>query len=212
MRSAWTSSILIHLALFFPIVVGTYVSGLMKNNVVELFEVDLLPAPTTDLKTMPEETPQIQQRKVQPETTKYVEQVFGVDKKSLRSDSAESIALKEGNTIAKEVDQKKLLDDTPLPVPKPQYLVTQMPSLQFKPEIPYPPEAKKREIEGKVLLNILIDENGKVRKAELLDGPGFGLNEIALQKINEFIFMPAKIGDQYVPVQIRYAVTFQLRQ
>ncbi|MEZ4846351.1 MAG: TonB family protein [Bdellovibrionota bacterium] len=200
------------MALFVPLVAGTYITGLIGKKAVELFEVELLPTPTTNLETMPEETPQIQQRKVQPVTSKPVEQVFGVDKTSLRSNDSDSIVLKEGNTIAKEVDQKKLLDDTPLPVPKPQYLVSQMPVLKFKPEIPYPSEAKKREIEGKVMLNILIDENGKVRKAELLDGPGFGLNEIALQKINEFIFQPAKIGDQYVPVQIRYAVTFQLRQ
>jgi TonB family protein len=213
MRSAWTSSILIHILLFMPLAVGTYVSGLLKKPSMDLFEVELLPQPTTtDIKTIPEEIPQIQQRKTAPTVTKNVEQVFGVDKTSLRSDSADALVLKEGNTIAKDVDQKKLLDDTPLPVPKPQYLVTQMPVLKFKPEIPYPPEAKKREIEGKVLLNILIDESGKVRKAEILNGPGFGLNEVALQKINEFIFEPAKIGDQYVPVQIRYAVTFQLRQ
>lgn len=188
-------------------------AGILKKPATDLFEVKLLPQPTTtEITTPPEEIPQIQQRKTAPVVTKNVEQVFGVDKTSLRSDSADAIALKEGNTIAKEVDQKKLLDDTPLPVPRPQYLVTQMPVLKFKPEIPYPPEAKKRETEGKVLLNILIDENGKVRKAEIINGPGFGLNEVALQKINEFIFEPAKIGDQHVPVQIRYAVTFQLRQ
>ena len=154
----------------------------------------------------------IQQRKETPAPAKPVERVFGVDTKSLRSDDADSLVLKEGNTIAKEVDQKKLTDLTPLPIPKPEFLVTQMPTLKSKPEIPYPPEARKKEIEGKVMLNILIDENGVVRKAEIIDGPGYGLNEIAQERIFQFVFQPAKIGEQNVPVQIRYAVTFQLRQ
>lgn len=213
MRSAWTSSILIHLAFASTLIVGSYAQRLWNQTSFESFDVELLPVPsTTDIKTVPEESPQIQQKKEQPAPTTPVEEVFGVDKSSLRSDDADTVVLKEGNTIAKEVDDKKLIDQRPLPVPKPQYLVTQMPSLKFKPEIPYPPEAKKREIEGKVMLNILIDENGIIRKADVIEGPGYGLNEVALEKIYQFVFQPAKIGDQNVPVQIRYAVTFQLRQ
>jgi TonB family protein len=213
MRASWILSILIHMAIFTPIVAGSYLHSKFKSKDTETFEFELLPEPTTnDIKIIPEETPQIQQRKAPPPpSTKPVEQVFGVDKSSLRSDSADALVLKEGNTIAKDVDQTKLTDQTPLPIPKPQYLVTQMPVLKSKPEIPYPPEARKREIEGKVLMNILIDENGIIRKAEIIDGPGYGLNEIAYEKIFQFVFQPAKIGDQNVPVQIRYAVTFQLR-
>lgn len=213
MRSSWTLSILIHIAILSPIVVGSYLHSIFKSKGVETFDVEFLPTPTTsEINTIPKETPQIQQRKTPPPpSNKPVEQVFGVEQSSLRSDSADALILKEGNTIAKEVDQIKLKDQTPLPIPKPQYLVTQMPVLKSKPEIPYPPEARKREIEGKVMLNILIDENGIIRKAEIIDGPGYGLNEIALENISKFVFQPAKIGDQNVPVQIRYAVTFQLR-
>lgn len=213
MRAAWISSILIHLVILSPMIAGTYIHDFLKDKSVETFEVEFLPTPiTSEITTIPEEIPQIQQRKASPQpSNKPVEQVFGVDRSSLRSDSADALVLKEGNTIAKEVDSIQLKDQRPLPVPKPQYLVTQMPVLKSKPEIPYPPEARKREIEGKVMMNILIDENGIIRKAEIINGPGYGLNEIAYEKIFQFVFEPAKIGDQYVPVQIRYAVTFQLR-
>lgn len=211
MKSSWGISILIHLALILP-VVALSVFKIGQNTSAELLEVEWLkPQQTTEVKITPTVPQEIQQRKTNPIPAKPVERVFGVDTKSLRSDDSEGLVLKEGNTITKEVDQTKLKDDNPIPVPQPEFLVTQMPILKSKPEIPYPPDAKKKEIEGKVILNVLIDEKGNVRKAELIQGPGFGLNEIALEKIFQFTFQPAKIGEQNVPVQIRYAVTFQLR-
>jgi TonB family protein len=210
MNSSWGLSLLIHFILIGPIVFFSVFQ--FGQSTKELLEVEWIqPQQTTELKTVPTIPMDIQQRKETPAPAKPVERIFGVDTKSLRSDDADSLVLKEGNTIAKEVDQKKLTDTTPLPVPKPEFLVTQMPTLKSKPEIPYPSEARKKEIEGKVMLNILIDENGVVRKAEIIDGPGYGLNEIAVDKIFQFVFQPAKIGEQNVPVQIRYAVTFQLR-
>jgi len=210
MNSSWGYSILIHLALITPMVVFSMFTT--SKNISDLLEVEWIqPQQTTEVKTEILVPMDIQQRKSVAAPTKPVERVFGVDTKSLRSDDADSLVLKEGNTIAKEVDQTKLKDDTPLPVPKPEFLVTQMPSLKSKPDVPYPVDARKKEIEGKVMLNILIDETGIVRKAEIISGPGFGLNEVALEKIYQFVFYPAKIGEQNVPVQIRYAVTFQLR-
>ncbi len=208
--SSWSLSILIHSLLLGPIIVFSVFNF---KPTTQILEVDWIAPQQTvsEIKTVPTVPPDIQQRKETVTPTKPVERIFGVDTKSLRTDSADGLVLKEGNTIAKEVDQKKLTDDTPLPTPKPEFLVSQMPVLKTKPEIPYPPEARKKEIEGKVMLNILIDENGNVRKAELINGPGFGLNEIAMEKIYQFIFQPAKMGEQNVAVQIRYAVTFQLR-
>lgn len=211
MKSSWGISILIHLALIAP-VVAVSVFNIGQKFSKNLLEVEWLPPQqTSEVKTIPTVPQEIQQRKIASPATKPVERVFGVDTKSLRSDDSEGLVLKEGNTIAKEVDQTKLKDENPIPIPQPEFLVTQMPVLKFKPEIPYPPNARKKEIEGKVILNILIDEKGVVRKADLVNGPGYGLNEIALEKIFQFTFQPAKIGEQNVPVQIRYAVTFQLR-
>ena len=211
MRSSWAISILIHATLIVPVVFFSYF-GFNHQRATALVEVDFMqPQQTTEVKTEPTVPMEIEQKKPTVAPTKPVERVFGVDTQSLRTDGDDGIVLKEGNTIAKEVDDKKLTDKTPLPIPKPEFLVTQMPVLKFKPEIPYPPEARKKEIEGKVMINILIDENGIVRKAEIISGPGYGLNEVAMERIFQFTFQPAKIGEQNVPVQIRYAVTFQLR-
>ena len=140
--------------------------------------------------------------------------VFGVSKKSLRSDETSSIKTKTGNTIAKKIDQKKLKkgDEESLPIPEEDYMVTAMPRVLSEYRNPYPKEAKEKGIEGKVILEILIDNEGKVRKATLVDGPGFGLNEAALASIKKFKFVPAQIGDQAVAVVIRYGINFVLEE
>ena len=140
--------------------------------------------------------------------------VFGANKKSLRSDETSAIKAKTGNTIAKKVDQKKLNkgDEESLPIPEEDYMVTAMPRIVREYRNPYPKEAKEKGIEGKVVLEILIDNEGKVRKATLIDGPGYGLNKAALESIKKFKFAPAKIGDQVVAVVIRYGINFVLEE
>lgn len=56
----------------------------------------------------------------------------------------------------------------------------------------YPKSAKNAGIEGVVEMQLIIDINGKVESAEILRGPGYGLNEAALGVIKDFIFSPAK--------------------
>jgi protein TonB len=77
---------------------------------------------------------------------------------------------------------------------------------------PYPKEAKENNIEGAVVLDLIIDQNGKVRWAKLVSGPGYGLNEVALDSIYKFKFKPARIEAQNVAVKIRYAIRFVLEK
>ncbi len=77
-------------------------------------------------------------------------------------------------------------------------------------KIPYPDEARKNNIDGAVVMDLIIDDVGKVRTAELIRGPGFGLNEAAMAAIRNFLFRPAKIGEKSVAVKIRYSYRFKL--
>jgi protein TonB len=97
-----------------------------------------------------------------------------------------------------------------LPSPADEFLVTSMPVLVSEVRIPYPEEAKKAGIEGPVVMDLLIDEQGKVRQVSLIKGPGFGLNDAALAAIKSFLFRPARIKDQSVAVKIRYTYRFVL--
>lgn len=140
--------------------------------------------------------------------------VFGLTKKAITTDSLEGETIKAGNTIAKEVDQKKLSDkdQESLPIPADEIMVSEMPTLADEVRIPYPPEAKKAGIQGAVVMDILIDSLGRVREAILVSGPGFGLNEAALAAVKQFQFRPARIQEQAVAVRIRYAYRFILER
>lgn len=77
-------------------------------------------------------------------------------------------------------------------------------------KIPYPPEAKKNDIEGTVRLRVTIDEQGTVTAVSVISGPGYGLNEAARDILKKYKFKPAIKGGEAVGYTITYAYTFLL--
>lgn len=134
---------------------------------------------------------------------------FGINKNTLVSESPDAVGVKSGNTIAKAIDNEKS-DGEALPVAIDEFLVTKMPRLKKEIRLPYPAQAKAQGIEGTVILEILIDETGKVRSAKLIQGVGAGLDEAALEAIRSFEFEPAQMENKAVAVKIRYAYKFVL--
>jgi TonB family protein len=149
-------------------------------------------------------------KKIKPK--KKVRKVYGVSRKSLTSKSTTAVSVKQGNTITKKVDNLKMTKDDvdELPIPKAEYLVTQMPSVQVKAKINYPPSAKKIGLEGVVVLSVLIDEKGAVRDASVLEGLTDDMDAEALRAIKEYKFSPARIEQDAVAVKVRYAIKFIL--
>lgn len=88
--------------------------------------------------------------------------------------------------------------------------VNEAPRVLREKRIPYPTSARRAGIEGVVELKLVINQRGRVESAELVRGPGYGLNEAALEAIKEFIFSPAKIGENTVAVRILYKYRFVL--
>ena len=167
----------------------------------------------TPLKSAPLAPPKkVEKKQPKKEVKKGTRKVFGVRKRSIKVDSPTAVKTKTGNILAKEVDEKKLKkgDEESLPIPEEEYLVTAMPRVKSEFRGKYPEQAKNEGIEGKVILEILIDGNGNVRKATLIDGPGYGLNEAALEWIKKFKFEPAYIGDREVAVVVQYGINFVL--
>lgn len=141
--------------------------------------------------------------------------VFGASRKALTDATDPNAAsVKAGNTVAKAPDDEKLRDDDAdsIPIPVEEYLVTAMPVLENEFRIPYPPEARKAGVQGRVVMDLLIDGKGAVRQATLVGGPGYGLNEAALEAVKNFRFRPARVQDQAVAVRIRYAYQFVLER
>ena len=55
----------------------------------------------------------------------------------------------------------------------------------------YPPDARRLEIEGKVVLKIGIDENGTVVHVKVIERAGHGFDEAAAKAMRESKFTPA---------------------
>ncbi len=139
-------------------------------------------------------------------------EVFGISPKAVSSEQGEEV--KAGNTVAKAPDQEILKPGDPdaLPVPSEEYLVTSMPELKSEVRVPYPPGARKRGIQGAVVMNLLIDDSGRVREVSLIEGPHPELNAAAMEAAKGFRFSAAMIQKKPVAVRIRYVYRFVLER
>lgn len=140
--------------------------------------------------------------------------VFGVSRKAFTSDGMDGEAVKLGNTVVTAPDDRKLKDTDPdaLPIPSDEFMVSAMPVLVSEVRVPYPPEARKYNVQGTVVMDLLVDAAGRVRQVTLLEGPGYGMNEAAMEAAKGFAFTPARIGEQPVAVRIRYAYRFVIER
>jgi protein TonB len=73
----------------------------------------------------------------------------------------------------------------------------------------YPKEAKDKGLEGPVVMDILIDQGGKVRQVSVVEGEGL-FRTGAIEAMKKFLFKPAMVDGKPVAVKIRYTLRFQL--
>jgi protein TonB len=88
--------------------------------------------------------------------------------------------------------------------------VTRLPELVADVKAEYPPEARKLDLEGQVVLRLTIGADGKVEKATLIKGAGHGFDEAALKAVERFRFKPGTEGDEPIVTEITYTYTFIL--
>jgi len=125
-----------------------------------------------------------------------------------------------GNTLhgkAEEVaaDPTGVTPDAPGPEHKPvrhvpATRVRTLPRLLEQPKPEYTEQARKAEVEGQVILLLEIDERGRVTEARVLEGLGYGLDEVAAQAARSFRFEPATSDGGPVATSIRFTYSFVL--
>jgi TonB family protein len=76
--------------------------------------------------------------------------------------------------------------------------------------IDYPETAQEAGIEGRVIVQFVVDEKGTVRGPSIAHGAHEILNEAALQAVTSQSFAPGKKEGAPVPVQMSLPVTFRL--
>jgi protein TonB len=207
LKSSWGTSVAIHLGFAFGVAVIVW----PRSNSRDPMDFEVFEQPTLATRAPVQLTRPIEEKKKEPEKRA----VFGASRRALTDATDPNAAnVKLGNTVAKDPDRERLRDDDAdsIPIPVEEYLVTAMPVLEQEFRIPYPAEAKKANAQGRVVMDLLIDGSGRVRKADLVEGPGFGLNEAALEAVKNFRFKPARMQDRPVAVKIRYAYNFVLER
>lgn len=88
--------------------------------------------------------------------------------------------------------------------------VTTNPRVLKQVKATYPQEAKQAGVQGAVKLSVIIDSTGQVQEVNVLEGPGYGLNETAQEALKQFIFSPAELHGEKVSVRIVYIYRFRL--
>jgi periplasmic protein TonB len=116
-----------------------------------------------------------------------------------------------GNTLSKASDSEVLKDSDAdsLPSPVEEYLVSEMPSVLSEVRPQYPKEAREKQIEGSVVMDVLIDALGKVREVKIIEGLVV-FRSGAVEAMKKFRFKPAVIDGKPVAVRIRYSLKFEL--
>lgn len=79
-------------------------------------------------------------------------------------------------------------------------------------KIGYPEEARKKKVEGTVVVLAFIDRDGEVVDAQVVEGIGFGCDEAARLAILYHRFKPGLIRGQKVKVQMEIPVEFKLNR
>lgn len=79
------------------------------------------------------------------------------------------------------------------------------------PEAEYPPEARRLELEGPVVLMLLVDPDGRVADARVVSTPGPGFGDAAIRSAKRHCrFEPPRRGDERVATWIRYTIRYEL--
>lgn len=209
----WQLSFILHAVLAGAFVVLTKLS----LPVPDVYEVPIYTEPleVQKLTEVKEEKPKVVLKSINEQATALpTREVFGANRNSYTDDSvneAEAVSAKKGNTVAKTTDTEILNaeDADALPTPTEEYLVSEMPRVVSEVRPEYPKEARDKKIESKVVMDILIDQNGNVRQANVVSGEQI-FRQGALAAIKKFRFRPAMVEGKSVAVKIRYTLNFEL--
>ena len=85
------------------------------------------------------------------------------------------------------------------------------PSFRKQTQPVYPSQARRRGKEGTVLLRLSISERGELTQVEVLDDPGHGFSEAAIEAVRNSSFTPAHHNGRPTAVRATLPIRFTLR-
>ncbi len=131
------------------------------------------------------------------------------------SDKSNDLENRESDSLEIELSDDDILltdeegveeEEDPLPP------IEKMPEFVKQVEIEYPQEVYKQGIEGKVLINIIINDSGTVDSVSIAKGLHPVLDSNVIVAARQFVFTPAIADGKPVPVLIQYERIFTLKE
>lgn len=131
---------------------------------------------------------------------------LAADGRQSETDTSAEMQREEGDIIsAAEQEENVGLQPGTIQTASPQYQLNSPPS--------YPGLARKRGQEGTVLLQVLVNKEGRVDDLEIEVSSGFALLDRAAETaVRKWLFDPAVSGQQKISMWVRVPVTFRLRE
>jgi protein TonB len=80
----------------------------------------------------------------------------------------------------------------------------------FTPDPEFSEEARKAKFSGNVVVSLIVDANGKPRNVHVLRGVGMGLDQKAVEAVQQYKFKPALQNGKAVAVYLNVEVNFQI--
>jgi TonB family protein len=84
------------------------------------------------------------------------------------------------------------------------------PAVIYKVDPEYSEEARKAKYSGTVLLQLVVDVDGRAKNIKVVKGVGLGLDEKAIEAVQKWKFSPGKKNGSPVPVYATVEVNFRL--
>ena len=114
--------------------------------------------------------------------------------------------------------QPSALSDSPSLVAKPNsevkkaYAKEAVPLYLKNPPPQYPSVARRRGYEGTVVLEVFVDREGRVVDLNLFQSSGHNvLDRAAMQAVRQWLFEPARRGEETVDMWVKVPLTFRLK-
>lgn len=83
--------------------------------------------------------------------------------------------------------------------------------LEFQSPV-YPKNLRERDIEGKVIVKLLIDKEGKVQEIQIFESSGYKMfDQIAIKAVRQWRFKPARKGNQQRVSWVLIPINFQIK-
>jgi protein TonB len=84
------------------------------------------------------------------------------------------------------------------------------PIATYTPDPEFSEEARKAKFSGNVVVTLIVDANGKPRNVHVLRGVGMGLDQKAVEAVQQYKFKPALKDGKPVAVYLNIDVSFQI--